>query len=580
MKDEKLPIILGINNLNRDPSACLVKDGKIDAMVEEERFLRDKHAIGKFPSNSIKFCLEYANISLKDVDYIAIGWNINAYPLHMAEHFLKTWNEFPNKGEKTLKWELSNLRKYSGNSFLNEIKDDFIKSGYSKDDIPEILFRPHHYCHAISAYVASGFKESNIITLDGHGEENCTVLWQANGNKIEKVKKFNIPHSLGWFYGAFTKFVGFEIYDGEGKCMGLAPYGRPNENYRKVTEDMLKITEDGYEIDPSYLFYGSRTITSEFSDKFANSLGEYRKNDKEQIRDHHKQAAYEAQRRLEEVGVHLAKILIKKNGISNICLAGGVALNCKMNGAIHRLDEIDNIFIQPVSGDDGIPMGAAMAIYLEKGLPLDGFKMEHTYFGPEFTNEEIEDALKEKKLEYVKSNNISKDTAELVSKANVVGWFQGRMEVGPRALGNRSILADPTKIESQDIVNNKIKFRESWRPFCPSILYEHADEYLEKSCYHPFMILTHKIKEEMRSKIPSVTHVDGTARPQTVTKEVNEKYWNYINELYKINGVPVTMNTSFNVKGEPIVCTPIEAINCFLKTGMDALAIGDFLVKK
>lgn len=224
---KKLPTILGVHYLRIDPSACLIVAGKLVAMAEEERFVRVKHAQGKFPKNSIKFCLKQAGITLKDVDYIAIGWDVSAYPLRMAEHFLRTWYEWPEKDEKTLNWEINSLRKYSAETYTKKIKDNLVESGFKEEDIPEIIFKPHHYCHAISAYVASGFKEANILTLDGHGEENCTVLWEARGREIKKIKEFNIPHSLGWFYGAFTKFVGFRIYDGEGKCMGLAPYGKP-----------------------------------------------------------------------------------------------------------------------------------------------------------------------------------------------------------------------------------------------------------------------------------------------------------------------------------------------------------------
>ncbi len=577
---QKNPIVLGILHLGRDPTACLIKDGKIVAMAEEERFLRIKHAEGYFPKFAIKFCLEKGNIRLEDVDCISIGWDANAYPQRMAIHFLKTWHQYPTKDKKTLEWEIKQLETFNPENYTKEIINQLIKCGYKKDEIPEIVFKPHHYCHALSAYLASGFKEASILIMDGHGEENATTLWHAKGNILTKIKEINIPHSLGWFYAAFTKFTGFEIYDGEGKTMGLAPYGKPNKKFRENIRQLLKINEDGYEIDPSYLFYGKRTIADEFSDKFADIFGEYRQNDKADIREHHKDAAYEAQQRLEEVGLHLAEILIRKTGCRNLCLAGGVGLNCKLNGYIYRSEFVDNIFIQPVSGDDGTVLGAGMAIYFENGLNTDGFKMNTVYFGPDYSNEEIEAELKNHGLNYNKLEEIEKITAKLLSEGKIVGWFQGRMEVGPRALGARSILADPRDAKMKDKLNAKVKFRESWRPFCPSILYEDISEYLEKPCFHPFMILTFNIKEGMRSKIPSVVHIDGTARPQTVRKEDNERYWKSLNEFKKLTGTPVVLNTSFNIKGEPIVCSPKDAIDCFLKTGIDVLAIGDFIVKK
>ncbi len=576
----KLPTVLGLLHLNRDPTACLIQDGKIIAIAEEERFTRVKHAETFFAKNAIQFCLEKAGIAMKDVDCIAVGWDANAYTKRMPIHFLKTWHKYPDKDERTLNWEIKQIELFNKETYENEIIAQLVNCGYKKEEIPKIVFKPHHYCHALTAYVCSGFKEASILTMDGHGEENSTVMWHAKGNTLTKLQESNIPNSLGWFYAAFTKFTGFRIYDGEGKTMGLAPYGKPNKKFREAVCDMLKLTENGYEVDPTYLFYGKRTIAGEFSDKFAEIFGEYRKDDKAEIKDHHRDAAYEAQRRLEEVGLHLSELLVRKTGCRNLCLAGGVALNCKMNGAIQRSQLVDNIFIQPMSGDEGTALGAALAVYFENGLDMGGFTMSHVYFGTEYSNVEIEAELKVAGLKYAKSNNVEEETAKLIVNGKIVGWFQGRMEVGPRALGNRSILCDPRDPMMKDTVNNKVKFREPWRPFCPSMLYEDINEYLVKPCFHPFMILTFIIQEEVRKKIPSVVHVDGTARPQTVRREDNPRYWKLINEFKKLTGVPVLLNTSFNIRGEPIVCSPKDAINCFLKTGIDVLVLGDFVATK
>lgn len=572
--------IFGLGRGERDPSACLISQGRIIAMAEEERFTRDKHALRTFAKNAISYCLAEGNISMKEVDCISIGWDVERYPNDMKDHFVELSKVYPEKDDKTIKWEERQIGMYTREAFEKKLTEQLLKCGYDKETLPPIVFKPHHYSHAVSAYLASGFEDASVITLDGHGELNCTVLWEVRKGNFRKIKEFNIPHSLGWYYGAFTRFTGFKIYDGEGKTMGLAPYGNPNKYFRSKIRDMLKLNSNGYSIDPTLLYYSKRTLVDEFSDEFANIFGEYRENDEAEILQHHKDAAFEAQKRLEEVGLFLAEYLIDKTGIRNLCLAGGVALNCKMNGRIHRSEKVDNIFIQPVSGDDGTALGAAMALYLENNLDTSGFKMEHVYYGPSFSNSQIENSLIKRGLTYIKVDNIEKQTAKLISEGNVVGWFQDRMEVGPRALGNRSILADPRLAESQDIVNEKVKFREKWRPFCPSMLEEYSSEYLDKSCYHPFMILTFRIKKEKISEIPSVVHVDDTARPQTVRKEVNQKYWQLIDEFRKITNVPVLLNTSFNIKGEPIVCTPDEAIKCYLDTGIDVLAIGDFLIRK
>lgn len=570
--------ILGIFSYSRDPSACLIIDGELIAMAEEERFTRIKHAENQFPKNAIKFCLEKGRIKMSNLDYISMGWDVDKYPEKIANHFKMTSELLPAKDNKTIEWELNQVEKFKREVYEKKIIGGLLDCGYTREEIPSIVFKGHHYCHAVSAYLASGFKDASIITADGHGELNCTVLWEVKDGQFRKIKEINIPHSLGWFYAAFTRFTGFKIYSGEGKTMGLAPYGKPRKIFRDAVCEMLKLSEGSYEVDPTYLFHQKRTIANEFSDKFADIFGEYRINDKAEIKENHEDAAYEAQRRLEEVGLHLAEYLIDRTGIPNLCLAGGVALNCKMNGYIHRSNKVENIFIQPVSGDDGTSLGAAMAVYLEKFLDTSKFKMEHVYLGPSYSDVKIREALDSKGLTYKKVDNIEELVAKLLAEGKIIGWFQGRMEVGPRALGSRSILADPRDASMKDIVNAKVKFREGWRPFCPSILSEYIEDYLIKPCYHPFMILTFKIKEDKIGLIPSVVHIDGTARPQVVKKEVNERYWNLINEFRKLTDVPVLLNTSFNVKGEPIVCTPEDGVNCYLKTGIDVLAIGDYLI--
>lgn len=572
--------ILGLYAIDFDPSACLLKDGKITAMAEEERFIRIKHATNYFPVNAIRFCLKQGGIELKDVDFIAIGWDVNAYLDKMPKFFSGLREKYKDIiDEGSIKWQENILKRFNPETYTNYIINKLKEMGYSRDEIPKIEFFDHHYSHALSAYHCSGFKDAIVLTTDGHGQENCTVLWKVQNGKFEKIKAMLIPHSLGWYYAAFTAFLGFRVYDGEGKTMGLAPYGKPNKKFREYINKILRLTEDGYEIDPSYICYGKKSYEKYYTDKFVGAFGE--KSDGKSFTEEHKDITFEAQEQLEKVGAHLVNIMIKKTGIKNLCLAGGVALNCKMNGYIWKETDLENIFIQPISGDDGSALGAAIASHLKNGGKIEDFeKLEHVFLGPGYSNEEIEELLKKFNLNYKKTKDIEQETAKLLAEGKIVGWFQGRMEVGPRALGSRSILADPRKAEMKDLVNNRVKFRDSWRPFCPSLLYERASDYLIKPHESPFMILTFEIKDDKKNKVPAIVHVDGTARPQLVKKEVNFRYWKLIKEFENLTGEGVILNTSFNIKGEPIVCTPEEAINCFLKTGMDVLAIGDYLVKK
>jgi len=570
--------ILGILYLDHDPAACLLRDGKIIAFVEEERLIRVKHADGYFPINAINYCLKTGNITMHDVDYISIGWDVNEYIEKIPrfyEELRETYKDILDEG--SLDWQDNNLKRFQPATYKQLVVDQFKEHGFN--EIPEIKFVDHHYSHALMAYYCSGYQDAIVMTVDGHGQRNCTVLWKVENGQFEVIKEINIPNSLGWFYAAFTKFLGFRVYDGEGKVMGLAPYGKTNEKFKKYVTEMVKVVDGGYVIDPSYISFGKKTVEKNFTDKFAQAFGE-RPEDGVFNQDH-KDIAFEAQDRLEIVAAHLVDYLVSETNIKNLCIAGGVALNCKMNGYVWRNCGIENIFIQPISGDDGTAIGSAMAVYLENGGNPDHFdKQEHVYYGPEYSDEEIEAALKKANLTYRKCSNISKEAARLIADGKVVAWFQGKMEAGPRALGHRSILTDPRNAEMKDIVNNKVKFREPWRPFCPSMLYERAPDYLEKWHESPFMILTFEIKSEMVDRIPSVVHVDNTARPQLVKREINPRYYDLIKEFENITGEGVVLNTSFNIKGEPIVCAPEDAVECFLKTEIEVLIMSDFLVEK
>jgi len=435
----------------------------------------------------------------------------------------------------------------------------------------QFRFMDHHLAHAISAYAYSGFDEAAVLVVDGRGAWEATSLWHGRDGRLQSVWTIPFPNSLGLFYGQFTHYLGFTPYSDEWKVMGLAPYGRPGIDLGRF-------------IDPDKIPYSvsSRLLLGEFSKPLAAleaSLGPARVPESE-IDDRHKDLAFAVQDACEKAMLALALNAVKVIGSRNLCLAGGVALNSKANGKILSGGTVDRIFIQPAASDDGVCLGAALAPYLDNGGTLPRRKMRHVSLGNECSPAEVQKAIETYKLDAQRVADPSVVAADLLAAGKIIGWVQGRMEFGPRALGNRSILADPRDPEMTVKVNNAVKFREWWRPFAPSMLAEVASEYIESATDSPFMILTAQVRPEKRNVIPAVTHADGSARPQTVERDVNPLYWNLINEFGKRTGVPVVMNTSFNLRGEPIVSTPTDAIRTFFTSGLDVLVIGDFVVNK
>tara|TARA_Y100000034_G_scaffold136912_1_gene216988 strand:+ start:9902 stop:11602 length:1701 start_codon:yes stop_codon:yes gene_type:complete len=560
--------ILGISSLiSENPSAALIKDGKLIAAVEEERFNRIKHSQGyPFPEKSIQYCLDYAGITLKDIESIGVG---GASPLeHLKKEFLLALKRpilFLNIG----KW-LKTFKKNKGHDFFKDKR---------------ITYYPHHLTHASSSFYVSGFNNANIISMDGKGETTSTFLAEGrNSKKIYKIKEYSSLNSIGALYESFTDYLGFKRHSHEGKVMGLASYGKPINKINQI----IKFTKEGYSCETfsrysamlknayKKVFFGEKI--NSFEKLLIKNFGQKRKKD-EPITKRHENIAATIQYIQEKVVLKLAKSMYEKNGITNFCLAGGSSLNCCSNGLLSEQDFVKNIFVQPASSDAGTSIGAAFLEWIKLSNKKSDFKMTNAYYGPEYTNQEILKELKKTNLKYKKYNKISKVTAKLISKGKIIGWFQGRMEMGPRALGNRSILADPTNKIIKDKVNLQVKHRENWRPFAPSILSEAAPEYFENSTEDPFMILSFRVKKEKRDKIPSVVHIDGTTRPQSVTKKDNPRYYELIKEFEKIKGVPIVLNTSFNDKEEPLVCSPKDAISCLKRTNLDYLAIGNYLVR-
>jgi len=590
--------ILGISAFYHDSAACILKDGKIIAAAQEERFTRIKHD-PNYPHNSIEFVLNYANLKLSDVDQIVFFEK----PFLKFERLLETYVAFAPKGFVSFSkamplWIKEKL--FQKNLLFNKLKNH--DQNYKSDK--NIFFSDHHLSHAASAFFPSPFDEAVVLTADGVGEWATTTVAVGKGNNLEIKKEIHFPHSLGLLYSAFTYYTGFKVNSGEYKLMGLAPYGYPI--YQEKIKKLIDIKDDGtFRLDQTYFNYATGlTMTNE---KFNKLFGQKPREPKnENITQFHMDIAASIQKVTEEVMINLTKSIRKEYGIRNLCLAGGVALNCVANGKILRSKIFDNIWIQPAAGDAGGSLGAALALWhIDQGnkrsINLND-DMKGSYLGPEFNQDEIEKELEAAgaNFETLNYDELIDKTANLLSNERAIGWFQGRMEFGPRALGARSILGDPRSEKMQKNLNLKVKYRESFRPFAPSVLREDLSEWFEMNVDSPYMLLVANInpnkKIEMnneqknlfgidklnikRSNIPAVTHVDYSARIQTVTKDNNKCYYDLISKFKEKTGCPVIVNTSFNVRGEPIVNTPTDAFNCFMATELDYLIIGNCILDK
>ena len=590
--------ILGISSFFHDSAASLIIDGEIIAAAQEERFSRIKHD-ESFPVNSINYVLGESKLELHQVDHIVFFEK----PFLKFERLLETYLAFAPRGFKS--FSLSMPIWLREKLFMKKFLFDKLKELDSKYlDINKISFSEHHYSHAASAYYPSPFKEAIILTLDGVGEWATSTVALGKGNNLKMLKEIYFPHSLGLLYSAFTYYTGFKVNSGEYKLMGLAPYGNPKYK-NKILDALIDLKDDGsFKLNMKYFNYATGlTMTNKnFSDLFGLPVRDPNNNKIEQF---HMDIASSIQAVTEEIVLRMVKALVKEYKIKNLCLAGGVALNCVVNGKILKNKLIENIWVQPAAGDAGGSLGAALAYwYSELQKPRKNYKdqMKGSYLGPKFNDTEIKNKLDEFKANYKKLNTeelISLTARELANK-KTVGWFQGRMEFGPRALGGRSILGDPRSEEMQKQLNLKIKFRESFRPFAPSVLREDVNEWFEMNNDSPYMLLVSEVKKDKqikmktdedklfgieklnikRSSIPAVTHVDYSARIQTVHKETNLKYYNLIKEFKKNTNCPVLVNTSFNVRGEPIVCTIEDAYKCFMGTNLDILVIEDFILFK
>jgi len=590
--------ILGISAYYHDSAACILIDGKIIAAAQEERFTRKKHD-SSYPFNAINFVLKYANIKLSDVDQIIFYEK----PFLKFERLLETYVAFAPKGfvqfSKSIPiWLKEKL--FQKKLLFDKLKthdNNFVSN-------KNIFFSDHHLSHAASAFFPSPFEEAIILTADGVGEWATTTVAVGKKNELEIKKEIHFPHSLGLLYSAFTYYIGFKVNSGEYKLMGLAPYGKPI--YEDKIKKLLDIKDDGsFRLDQDYFNYATGlTMTNE---KFNNLFGSKPRNPQnEKITQFHMDIAASIQKVTEEIMLKLARAIRKEYKIKNLCLAGGVALNCVANGKILKEKIFDNLWIQPAAGDAGGSLGAALALWYtdqENERIIDPEdSMKGSYLGTEYSQNEIEKELKSLGAKFMTLDyeDLIKKTSNNLSEGKAIGWFQGRMEFGPRALGARSILGDPRSDKMQKNLNLKVKYRESFRPFAPSVLREDSSEWFDISTESPYMLLVAQInsnkKIEMtdeekklfgidklnikRSEIPAVTHVDYSARIQTVSKKTNQRYYDLISKFKEITGCPVIVNTSFNVRGEPIVNTPTDAFNCFMGTELDLLVIGNCVLEK
>jgi len=590
--------ILGISAFYHDSAACILKNGEIIAAAQEERFTRKKHD-SNYPYNAIEFVLNYANLKLNKVDQIVFFEK----PFLKFERLLETYVAFAPKGFVSFSkamplWIKEKL--FQKNLLFNKLKEH--DENYNSDK--NIFFSDHHLSHAASAFFPSPFEEAIVLTADGVGEWATTTVAVGKGNKLNIKKEIHFPHSLGLLYSAFTYYTGFKVNSGEYKLMGLAPYGNPI--YEDKINQLVDIKDDGtFRLDQDYFNYATGlTMTSH---KFHNLFGQKPRNPKhEKLTQFHMDIAASIQKVTEDIMIKLSKSIRKEYNIKNLCLAGGVALNCVANGKILKEKIFDNIWIQPAAGDAGGSLGAALALwYLDQGNERkinSSDNMNGSYLGPEYTQNQIEEELKSigAIFETVDYQKLINQTSEHLSSEKAIGWFQGRMEFGPRALGGRSILGDPRSEKMQKNLNLKVKYRESFRPFAPSILKEDLSNWFNLNVASPYMLLVAEInsdkKIEMteeqkqlfgieklnikRSEIPAVTHVDYSARIQTVTQKNNKPYYDLISKFKEKTGCPVIVNTSFNVRGEPIVNTPIDAFNCFMGTELDYLVIGNCILDK
>ena len=629
--------ILGLDIDRINCSATLFKQSRVIAHVEEERFIRIKRAPNRFPINAIKYCLSLVPEGLNSIAAINLGFDHEMFTYEVPMYFLEEWSKYPSKPPEAINFEQKYLNQKHPRLIRDLIVDELSKSDLIKVGVPPIYEYTHHYCHALCAHITSPFDKSLGIVVDGNSELDTYSVWDCDNTRLTKLFSKQLPHSLGWLYRTFTEFCGFEPNGGEGQLMGLAPYGKPNPELTEKVKQLIDYPQHfndnfDFDLDATFIYLSERDKAHpKFTKKFIELFGEPA-TPESSFETYYQNVAYAIQDVFEEVLLGMARRFIIQTGHHFLTLSGGVALNCKVNGYIWKesQDILDDVYIFPMSGDDGIGYGANLAHAVENiTTDRNRYRLESAFLGPTYSDEQIASfcssftlrddfgdlkqfesltkslslELQATELEAVSNNpssyqdiqeyalsflennlkfenNVTNYAAQQLADGKVVAWFQGAMEAGPRALGNRSILADPRDVRNRDRVNEKVKFRELWRPFCPSVLADKSDEYFITATQCPYMINTFRVSKKTELVAPAIVHVDGTARPQFVTQSANRKFYQLIQEFFLITGVPMLLNTSMNIKGEPICCTPDDALQLFFATDIDVLVLGNSILEK
>lgn len=560
-------IILGLNTWFHDTSACIVRDGELIVALEEERFSRVKHT-REFPLNAIEQCLKYAALTLNDIDHVAVSIK----PTHQWTTKVLYGLKAPHRSLPFIKHELV------AGIFKQKRFRAWLKSSWPAGKAPNIHFVEHHVSHAAGSFYVSPYEQAAIMALDGSGEWACAWLGSGDGRQVTRYTESEFPHSLGSVYEAVTEFCGFKPNYDEGKTMGLAPLGDASrfiDAARKTvhvgTEGKIQVCLDYF----SYQYWGYQRCSKLFYETFGKPRA-----GSEEFEQHHQDVAAAFQQVLEECALEMANYLRQRTSAKHLVIAGGVALNSVMNGRLLRETDFDDVYIMPAAGDNGTCIGAAYTVLHQELDAPRSTVHNNPYVGNEYSDEAIEALLKQYKLDYQHSDDIAEESAQLLEAGSIIGWFQGRMEIGPRALGARSILANPAFPDMKAKINSEVKFREAYRPFAPSATIEAASEYFDIEVEAPFMLKVCQVRADKQALMPAITHVDGSARLQTVRSDTNPLYHRLITSLGNKTGVPVVLNTSFNIQGEPVVESPRDAIRCFYSTGLDYLSMGSFVVKK
>lgn len=578
--------ILGFNCYAHDSAAAILRDGRLLGLVEEERFVRVKHT-REFPEHAIRWCLQSTGIDGRDLDHIVFYWDPALARMQRAWHLLRYAPRSLGLIRSRIDKELPMSRLKS--RLREQFGIDFARTQFH--------WAEHHLCHSASAFLTTSFDRAAILSIDAAGEWDCTWMGVGDGLDLRCCKRMQFPNSLGIVYGAFTEYLGFSFGSGEGKVMGLAPYGmaentidcaaRGGDARRYIDlfrEIIREEDEGGYRVDLSWFTYHYYGRPRWFSGELVRALGPPRAASGE-LTQHYMDVAAALQQRTEEIGIHMARWLRRSTGEKKLCMAGGVCLNACMNGRILEEAGFDEVSVHPAANDAGTALGGCFWLWNTVLRRPRTWTLDHAFLGPDLDEAECRVAARQalagdSRLSMVAVDDAPAVAAQMLSEGKIIGWFQGRMELGPRALGNRSILADPRTAEMKDLLNARVKFREGFRPYAPSVLKERAAEWFDSDHPSPYMILVYRVRPEMRGVIPAVTHVDGSARVQTVDRETNPRYYRLIEQFEARTGVPVLLNTSFNVRGEPIVLRAADAIRCFARTGMDALFLGDLLLTK